>query len=218
MFQRFHHNQATHEGTYLQADHCCQAWTASAPTKLWRFALGRRHHSAIACALAGAKVGAIAAGARVEFLWCRMVKWRRRGVRGFSLHFARMESTVAPRLQSYFPATEGSLWGSAVPLGCILEVCLPSQTINGKFLGSPGVRFQIDFNKVLISTSNMVCISFWFKFIEVQTAQWGLVNLLVGYSPPLHVAHLCINCAINWSTLWTFECLNTQTPPTPINV
>ena len=135
MFQRFHHNQATHEGTYLQADQCCQAWTASALTKLWRFALGRRHHSAIASALAGAIVGAIAAGAkvvaiaggaRVEFLWCRMVKWRRRGVRGFFLHFARMESRVAPRLQSYFPATEGSLWGSAVPLGCTLEVCLPS--------------------------------------------------------------------------------------------
>ena len=152
MFQRFHHNQATHEGTYLQADQCCQAWTASALTKLWRFALGRRHHSAIACALpgaiVGAKVGAITGGARVEFLWCRMVKWRRRGVRGFSLHFARMESTVAPRLQSYFPATEGSLWGSAVPLGCILEVCPPSQMTNGKFLGSPGVRFQqsFDFN------------------------------------------------------------------------
>ena len=32
------------------------------------------------------------------------------------------------------------------------------------------------------------------------------------------MAHLCINCAIHWSTLWTFEYLNTQTPPTPINI
>ena len=150
-----------------------------------------------------------------------MVKWRRRGGWGLFLHFGRIESTVGSKA----PGLLLSNWRELGRLSCALRlqfwryVCplrwLMWQLLRKSWSRVSGFRL-ISTNK---GSNIQVCLSFRFQFIEVQTAQRGLVNLLlVGYSPPLHVAHLCINCAINWSTLWTFECLNSQTPPTPINV